>query len=144
MRAWIRFWRQSVFSKRSSDLSLLEWIVNSITLLIGIGLLHFYVLAHLVLRVPMLKVWEPFGIISGPTLLFGPLMYWGNRRGRGVWVCGIYLLLLVTDYTHYAMKYGLIDVEYPALLYAIDTLMIATGTLGAYYSLSKAKAGAMQ
>ena len=37
----------------------------------GIGLLHFYVLAHLILRVPMLKVWEPFGIIAGPTLLFG-------------------------------------------------------------------------
>ena len=139
MREWLGFWRQCIFSKRSSNLSLLEWIVNSITLLIGIGLLHFYVLAHLVLRVPMFKVWEPFGIISVPTLLFGPLMYWANRHGRSVWVCGFYLLLIVTDYTHYAMKYGVINVEYPALLYAIDIFMIATGTLGAYYSLPKAK-----
>ena len=45
----------------------------------------------------------------------------------------------MTDYTHYAMKYGVINVEYPALLYAIDIFMIATGTLGAYYSLPKTK-----
>jgi hypothetical protein len=84
----------------------------------------------------MLRVWEPFGIISMPTLLFGPFMYWAKYR-RGVWVCGIYLWLMVTVYTYYALKFGVMDGQYPTLLYAIDTFMCATGTLVAYYSLPK-------
>jgi hypothetical protein len=124
--------------------SLKRWIIWSV-LGIPIGLLDFYAVFHLALRIPVADLWEPFGVVSVLSLLFGPSMYWAQKsnvrrrdhRKRVISLAGSYLWLGALVCFYYGVKDGYLAAADTLPLFVIITAMIVIGCLVAVYACKK-------
>jgi hypothetical protein len=120
--------------------SLKSWVVASLVYIAIIGLIGFYGLLHVALHVPFVSLLEPYGIVFGLTLLFGPSMYWATKtdahhpdnRKRSISVAGGYLWSTVLVGIHYAGRLGVLDEEAVVPMYLICTVIILGGCLFGY------------
>ena len=114
-----------------------SWIGTSLTAIVGTGLV-FYGIAYLAMRVPLARLWKPYGIISILMGLLGPSMYWATTRLSLKWsVCvfGVYFWLIVLVYLYSSVQLKIIPPEALVPVDIIATITTAMGCVGGYYSV---------
>jgi hypothetical protein len=121
--------------------SLKSWATNSVSGVAGIGVVWIYGIGHLVMRVPLARLWEPYGLISILTLLLAPSMYWAITRHDGVgqnvkeriFVSGGYLWSTSFICIVYMGKFGVIPPDVVVLVCILLTITIVLGGVAGYY-----------
>ena len=118
-----------------------NWILGGVLCVLLIGIVGFFLIFHLGLRIPLAKLEMPFGIIAVLTLLAFPAMYWANRSDalrhdilkRRVLVLGAYLVSTSLVEIHYAARAGIMPTEDVAPLSIIMTIGLAISFVSAYF-----------
>ena len=118
--------------------SLRSWVLGSLAGIAILGPVDLYGIGHLLLHVPVAKLWEPFWALSIFSLLAAPALYWANnsqpglRLKRIMGAAGFFFWILLILGIYYTVRFGIIEAEAELPMYIISTLMDGLGMLLAY------------
>jgi hypothetical protein len=93
-----------------------KWLLAGFVCTLFIGVIGFFGLYHLLFRIPLLKLWKPYTIISVLTLTTFGAMYWANnssfnRLKRRAVLVGAYICSTSIVGIYYAAQAGLMPTK---------------------------------
>jgi len=135
-------------SSRRSSSSLGKWLLWGVLCALIIGVIGFFALYHVILRIPIAYLWKPYALIAVVTVLAFAAMYRANSSSqpsshppRRAIVVGTYMCLTALIGIYYAAQAGIVPTEELVGFSISTTIVLVISSILTYFITKRRSQG---